>query len=35
MTGIRLALMLYLFMVDHKDVYQALSKAFLKSMKKR
>ena len=33
MTEGRLALMLYFFMVTHKAACQALSKAFLKSMK--
>ena len=33
MTRIRLALMLYFFMVAHKAVCPTLSKAFLKSMK--
>ena len=33
MTRIRLALMLYFFMVAHKAACQTLKKAFLKSMK--
>ena len=33
MTWIRFVLMLYFFMVAHKAACQALSKAFLKSMK--
>ena len=33
MTRIRLVLMLYFFMVAHKDACQTLLKAFLKSMK--
>ena len=33
MTRIKLALMLYFFMVANKAAYQTLSKAFLKSMK--
>ena len=33
MTGIRLALMLYFFMIAHKAACQNLLKAFLKSMK--
>ena len=33
MTWIRLALMLYFFMVAHKAAFQTLSKAFLMSMK--